>query len=58
MCAIDWSLMGMKQYLYAIQQHSEKRIDIPVRLLLILSTYSLYIEIVIISVFNFPYGTI
>ena len=28
MCAIDWSLMGMKQFLYAIHQHSEKSIDI------------------------------
>ena len=28
MWAIDWSLIGMKQFLYAIQQHSEKRIDI------------------------------
>ena len=29
MCAIniDWSLIGMKQFLYAIHQHSEKRID-------------------------------
>ena len=30
MCAIDWSLIGMKQFLYAIHQHSEKRIDIQV----------------------------
>ena len=28
MCAIDWSLIGMKRSLYAIHQHSEKRIDI------------------------------
>ena len=28
MCAIDWSLIGIKQFLYAIHQHSEKRIDI------------------------------
>ena len=28
MCAIDWSSIGMKQYLYASHQHSEKRIDI------------------------------
>ena len=28
MCAIDWSLIGMKQFLYAINQHSEKRIHI------------------------------
>ena len=28
MCATDWSLKGMKQFLYAIHQHSEKRIDI------------------------------
>ena len=28
MCAIDWSLIGMKQFLYAIHQHPEKRIDI------------------------------
>ena len=28
MCAIDWSLIGMKQFLYAIHQHSEKRTDI------------------------------
>ena len=27
-CTIDWSLIGMKQFLYAIRQHSEKRIDI------------------------------
>ena len=27
-CAIDWSVIGMKQFLYAIHQHSEKRIDI------------------------------
>ena len=28
MCAINWSLVGMKQFLYAIHGHSEKRIDI------------------------------
>ena len=28
MCAIDWSLIGMKQFLYVVHQHSEKRIDI------------------------------
>ena len=28
MCAIDWSLIGMKQFLHAIHQPSEKRIDI------------------------------
>ena len=28
MCTIDWSLIGMKQFLYAIHQHTEKRIDI------------------------------
>ena len=28
MCSIDWSLIGMKQVLNAIHQHSEKRIDI------------------------------
>ena len=28
MCAIDWSLTEMKQFLYAIHQHSEKRIYI------------------------------
>ena len=31
MCAIDWSLIvliEMKQFLYAIHQHSEKRVDI------------------------------
>ena len=28
MCVIDCSLIGMKQILYAIHQHSEKRIDI------------------------------
>ena len=28
MCAIDWSLIGMKQFIFAIHQHSEKRIDI------------------------------
>ena len=25
---MDWSLTGMKQFLYAIHQHSESRIDI------------------------------
>ena len=28
MCAVDWYLIGMKQFLYAIHQHSEKRLDI------------------------------
>ena len=28
MCAIHWSLIEMKQFLYAIHQHSEKCIDI------------------------------
>ena len=28
LCAIDWSLIGLKQFLYAVHQHSEKRIDI------------------------------
>ena len=28
MCAINWSLIGMKPFSYAIHQHSEKRIDI------------------------------
>ena len=28
MCAIDLSFIGMKQFLYAIHQHSEKRTDI------------------------------
>ena len=29
MCAIDWSLIGMKySFLYSIHQHTEKRIDI------------------------------
>ena len=28
MCAIDWSLIEIKQFLYAIHQHSEKGIDI------------------------------
>ena len=28
MCAIDLSVIGMKQFLYAIHQHSEKHIDI------------------------------
>ena len=28
MCAIDWYLIGMKQVLYSIHQHSEKRIAI------------------------------
>ena len=27
MCAVDWSLIGMKQFLYAIHQHSEKHFD-------------------------------
>ena len=27
-CTIDWTVIGMKQFLYAIHQHSEKRIDI------------------------------
>ena len=27
-CAIDLSLIGMKQFVYAIHQHSKKRIDI------------------------------
>ena len=25
MCATDWSLIGMKRFLYASHQHSEKR---------------------------------
>ena len=28
MCATDWSLIRMKQFLYGIHQHSEKRINI------------------------------
>ena len=28
MCAIDWPLIGMKQFLYVFHQPSEKRIDI------------------------------
>ena len=38
MCATDWSLIGIKLFLYAIHQHSEKCIDIStVKLLLVLS---------------------
>ena len=28
MCGIDWSLIGMKQFLYIVHQHPEKHIDI------------------------------
>ena len=28
MCALDWSLIGIKQILYVIRQYSEKCIDI------------------------------
>ena len=37
MCATDWSLMRMKQVLYNIHQHSEKRIDIHHKLTFIVS---------------------
>ena len=38
MCTIDWSLIGMKQFLYATHQHSEKQKKIyTVKLLLVLS---------------------
>ena len=40
MCVFDWSLKVMKQFSYAIHQHSEKRIQIStVTLLLALSIF-------------------
>ena len=39
MCAIDCSLIEMKQFVYTIHQHSVKCIDITVKLLLVLSIH-------------------
>ena len=47
--AIDWSLNGLKQFLYAIHQHSEKRIDIHCKV-----TFGF--KYIIMKMFHYWYG--
>ena len=42
MYAINLSLTGMKQFLYAIHQHSEKRLDIHCKLTFVFKYRSTY----------------
>ena len=53
MCATDWSLIGKKQSLYAIHQHSERRIDIHCKVtfgFMHMYTFYEYLEYIHISI--------